>query len=330
VLRVSGKACAKFILVGEHFIVGGDTGAVAVPLLSLHTRVELADLGTRLLRYQSLNISGESNLQVEEMMPAILQQALLAAEIQNGPQQFLVQSNFPIGKGFGSSASLSVALARALSEWAKNVSDKYLDNYLGNAQEIFFDRIVSRLEKFFHGNPSGVDAAVITAEKPIYFRRHQPVEVLGECHFDFVLLDGGQRDQCKELVHQVAVLRNEQPALWEQFEREMKIIVSEVVSSFSGSSLSSNHLAKCVDANHSILQHLSLSTPQIDEMIVTGKRFGALGGKVSGAGAGGAVLLVAEKGGAKVLAEKMKDKGYEVVSYTEPLSLNQTQTGRVL
>jgi mevalonate kinase len=73
-------------------------------------------------------------------------------------------------------------------------------------------------------------------------------------------------------------------------------------------------VAKAVSEAHGILAELGLSNSNIDAIISEGRNFGALAGKVSGAGGGGAVLLVANKGDGKRVAQALRDAGRAVVA----------------
>ena len=64
-----------------------------------------------------------------------------------------IESNLPIGRGLGSSAALSIATLRAWSQLNQSPCDFHT-----------LYRDAFKIERIFHGNPSGVDHAVSALE----------------------------------------------------------------------------------------------------------------------------------------------------------------------
>jgi len=65
-----------------------------------------------------------------------------------------------------------------------------------------------------------------------------------------------------------------------------------------------------------------ISSPELDELYATAKREGALGGKITGAGGGGYMLLYCDFERKHALAEKMRSMGCEIHDFAlEPLGL---------
>ena len=70
-----------------------------------------------------------------------------------------------------------------------------------------------------------------------------------------------------------------------------------------------------------------ISGAQLDELYEVAREHGALGGKVTGAGGGGYMLLYCRSGKKQVVAEKLKELGCTITDFSlEPLGL---QTWRV-
>ena len=65
-----------------------------------------------------------------------------------------------------------------------------------------------------------------------------------------------------------------------------------------------------------------LSSPELDDLYAVAKREGALGGKITGAGGGGYMLLYCDFERKHALAEKMRSMGCEIHDFAlEPLGL---------
>ena len=107
---------AKAIFFGEHAVVYGYKG-ISIPLLQMTIDVELKE--TNIIQERDEIISLISDV----------------CDI-NDKTEINITSTIPVGRGLGSSAALSIAIARAKK--------------LTNIREI-----ADRCEKFIHGNPSG-------------------------------------------------------------------------------------------------------------------------------------------------------------------------------
>lgn len=209
------------------------------------------------------------------------------------------QCNFPLGRGFGSSASFALAFARAFSEYSQ---------WFARIPEI-----VQAFEECFHAKPSGVDAAAILAGHPIRFNNGVVErEVKNPGTVDFILVDSGARDQCKELVRKVSALRDAEPKLWSDKAEFMRQLVDSCETALANRD--ADRVASCVNTSHEILAGLGLSNAAIESVIAQGVASGALAGKVSGAGAGGAVVLVARAGDGSRVARGLMDHGFQVVT----------------
>ncbi len=310
----TGKACGKFILLGEHFIVHGGVPALAFPLRSLSTSVDL--------EIQSATITSKMDLhcralmqkgKVVEELPEIAKAMMAAIDQTVGRlglfDDFLKQTglrlsvtshcNFPLGRGFGSSASFALAFARAFSEYSQ---------WFARIPEI-----VQAFEECFHAKPSGIDAATILAGHPIrYFQGVVEREIKNPGTVDFVLVDSGSRDQCRELVQKVSAFREKNPKIWREKAEFMHHLVDSCENALAQKD--PERVASCVNTSHEILTGLGLSTPAIESVISHGIASGALAGKVSGAGAGGAVVLVARAGDGQQVARGLMDHGFQVVT----------------
>ena len=301
-----GRACAKFILLGEHFIVHGGVPALSFPITSLTTNVEIKPIEERGLKCQAYFRSFDgSRIYLTDAESSMEQACAVALDLIGNELDsagFLVESytNFPIGRGFGSSASFSVALARAVEALKPSLHEK-------------LPTIVDAMERYFHGNPSGVDAATILAELPIRFENKKLVRTIRNHAVDFVILNSGERVGCKQLVAEVSKQRTESPKAWAQNVFLMKELVENCeYALIKGDSYG---VAAAVRSNHEILRSLGLSTETIEKTFEHGIECGALAGKVSGAGAGGAVVLVTAVGQGEVISRRMVELGFDVLGW---------------
>ncbi len=170
---ISAAAPGKVILFGEHAVVYGRP-AIAVPVMQVKARAVVTANPRGApgeVRVQAPGIGLESTLQeldpAQPLAAAILG-AASALKVKRLPACTIkITSTIPVAAGMGSGAAVSVAIMRALSA------------FLGHPLP---DESVSRLafevEKIHHGTPSGIDNAVITYARPVYFVKGKPVETL--------------------------------------------------------------------------------------------------------------------------------------------------------
>lgn len=299
----SGKACGKFILLGEHFVVHG-VPALAFPLRGLECEVKLKP--NHHFHFKA-NLTGEKDLAtVESLMARATYAAANSFRIDLSGQPLRVESsaNFPISRGFGSSASFAVSLVRALDEFRKHIIGEYAD-----WQELV--KATSAVEQIFHGRPSGVDASVILAGRAIRFEDGEVVRELKNASVDFVVVDSGGRDGSANLIAEVGQFRERHPEQWNAMAQVLRRLVDECETALGGGDALG--VARTVREAHGILSELGLSNPGIEALLDEGRRLGALAGKVSGAGGGGAVLLVANKGEGERVAQGLREAGHSVV-----------------
>ncbi len=279
-----GSGYGKAILIGEHFVVHGARGiALAVPRKTT----------VRLGKAPSLRFGFECGELLKEATRAILERVAGGTDFEVN-----VESELPVSAGMGWSASYCVALARAGAKAAgKEIGD-------GEAAEIAFEG-----EKVFHGRPSGIDNTLAAFGGLMLFRKGEgPKALEAGGQFHFVIANSGKKGATKELVEKVAGMKEREPEIFSWMVREEERIVDEAVSALGRADAAK--LGELMDANNALLERLGLSTPIIDDIRKIALENGALGAKITGAGGGGCVLiLAADAEGAKKIAGKLKEYG---------------------
>jgi mevalonate kinase len=129
---------------------------------------------------------------------------------------------------------------------------------------------------------------------------------------DLVVLDSGSREGCGGLIKQVGEFREKNPGPWQAMTQAVIALADSCEKALTSGDAAT--VGKTLREAHGILSELGLSSPSIDSIINDGAVRGALGGKVSGAGGGGAVVLAARKGEGRGLANSMREAGWHVVA----------------
>ncbi|MBI2608737.1 MAG: mevalonate kinase [Deltaproteobacteria bacterium] len=300
--EVRAEAQGKFILIGEHFIVDGEVPAIAFPLKDLKTTVTLQKDGKNSFVINStLTLSNEEEIKTK--MEEAFKKACFLFKI-NDFFKIKSTSNFPLQRGFGSSASFSVALCRAMAKFKRK-------------HEWIIPNAVEALEKIFHGKPSGIDTTTILRESPVLFEKGKEPKVITNKACDFVLVDSGERKSCKELVSKIQEIKKEHPKIWKSMSSRVRELSLSILRALKEGDI--DVLSETVNASHDVLASLNLSHGGIEEQIRIGIEERALASKISGAGCGGALLFVAERGDGQGLAERLKTRGLQVVGVVEAL-----------
>jgi mevalonate kinase len=219
-------------------------------------------------------------------------EALAVPETGNGPKggNLRLKSEIPRGLGFGSSASLCVALASALSA------------RLGETDILRVWEWAHRAEALFHGTPSGIDTGLALLGGLYSFQPRPPqlpeAERLTGIPLHLVVGAVPRADSAGALIGALRekVLAKDQ-GVEAILERLGSIAAGATELLRRGSEGAARELGALAREAHQILRALDLSTPQLEELLREGRARGALGGKLSGAGGGGAFFLICPDAG---------------------------------
>jgi mevalonate kinase len=216
---------------------------------------------------------------------------------RKGAKLLSIRSSIPRGLGFGSSAALCVALAEALATLS------------GGADRRVIWESAHRAEELFHGTPSGIDTGLALLgglhsflPRPPRLPRVRPLPglplhlVVGAVprQGNTGALVAGIRErvaagdrETRGLLRRLGELAQAAADLLGD-KRNPQAAASESSSS-CGKLPSLGYLAAEAQG---LLRRLGLSTDELERVLEQGRRLGALGGKLSGAGGGGAFYLL--------------------------------------
>ncbi len=309
----SASAPGKIILFGEHAVVYGRP-ALAVPVTQVATeaRAEWAtDSAADFEAEKRMEAGGNWQDSVWIEAPKIGLSASLSAllarsrpnplgltirnlfeflEISNLPAlKVTITSTIPVASGLGSGAAVSVALIRALAALVQRpLADEQVN------------QLAYEIEKLHHGTPSGIDNTVITYAKPVYFVRGEPIQTFQVAQpFTLVIGDTGISAPTRESVGDVRQLWEADASRWEKVFDQVGEIVRAAKQALESGAWEA--LGPLMDANQALLHEMTVSSPELDRLVLAAKAGGALGAKLSGGGRGGNMLaLVAPEAAEKV------------------------------
>lgn len=283
---IYATAPGKIILCGEHAVVYGKP-AIALPVTQVRTKTTImakpaALPGKVQIIAPSINLDSDQTELTEEhplrktinLVEQKLQiNALPACEIR-------ITTNIPLGAGLGSSASVTVSLARALTS--------FLGHPLPNDA---INLIAYEVEKIHHVTPSGIDNTVITYGAPILFQKGNPIEFLNILNeFTLLIAESDSTSSTAEMVEGVRKRWQEDQAKYDQLFAQIASVTTQVYGALIKGNMETS--ATLLTENHHLLREIGVSTPILDQMVNTALEAGACGAKLSGGGGGGNIIAV--------------------------------------
>lgn len=306
-MQAIGSAPGKIILLGEHFVVRG------VPAISLSinlrawAEVKLVDVNPNNgVSVVLSDLFGETYKCVNGGWGTPYCRVLDTLGVMRGVEAKIF-SRIPPEAGLGSSTATSLALAGAACVLCKGS----LDIELVMKASLEADRI-------FHGKPSGVDTMTSLLGGFILFRSIKNVEKIGEGAPDLriIVVDTGIPKKTSKAVMKVLSLYERRKHIMDRVYEAAKALVEDAVNAIKHRDYVT--LGELMLLNQGLLNTIGVSFPEAENIIATAMNTGALGAKITGAGLGGSVIVLAE--GNKInnivssIKEKHRIRNYYVVS----------------
>ena len=291
--RHAGIACGKVIFLGEHAVVHGvpavavgierGVRAYATPLESGPTRLIVREWG--------VEVATDDERDLGRALRAVVEASGIEA-----PVSIEAQVELPPGGGLGCSAALGVAVARALDPRA-------LTNTIT-------ERVMA-WERVFHGNPSGIDAAVTARGGCIAFTKGEGIRTIRiGAPLTLCIGNTGVASSTRAMVEAVAHLRERRPEIvHKSFEGIKSLVRNARLAIEAGDQFA---LGRLMDLNQMLLSGIFVSTTEIEQMCAIARAEGAFGAKLTGAGGGGCVVaLVHGSAEAERVLAAWKGAGYD-------------------
>ncbi|HEU5013100.1 MAG TPA: mevalonate kinase [Roseiflexaceae bacterium] len=327
---IVASAPAKLILCGEHAVVYGRP-AIALPLSGIraHAAITAGDPGSgMILHARNLERSWRIADKPSDPLSLVVVDALQLFGISAPPDLLLsITSDIPIASGMGSGASVATALVRALAQFS--------GHDMTNEQ---ISALVYESEKRLHGTPSGIDNTVVAYERPIWFQRttddgrrttdeevllssavYRPSSVIEPitiaAPFTLLIGDTGVRSATRLPVGDVRRRWQNDPARYNALFDHVGAIVAQVRAELARAGMGA--LGPLLNENHTLLQQIGVSSPDLDRLVAAAREAGALGAKLSGAGWGGVMLALVDSRRQPAVVDALHAAGATRVLATE-------------
>jgi mevalonate kinase len=297
----SGKGYGKTILFGEHFVVHG-APAIAAPL-NLKTTAEIKKIKEKKISInddlQKKEIEYKENS--EEKLNKILK--IIFNEIKINPanqsMKIKLKTNLPLTGGVGSSAALSAALANAMNKYFKK---KY------SVEKI--NSIAFESEKFFHGNPSGVDNSVAVYGTAIYFKKPNYLKKIKIKPLPLIIANSNMPRNTVKAVAEVKKLKEKNEKKFEEIMKKSVEITEKSVKELKKGN--KKEIGNLMNQNQELLKKINVSNKTLEKMISIALNNEALGAKITGAGCGGNIIILPNKNEEKII-NALKKEGFESI-----------------
>jgi mevalonate kinase len=210
--------------------------------------------------------------------------------------------------GVGASAASCAAIARAFSEELQlNYSDEKVN-------EVAYEG-----EKGYHGTPSGIDNTAATYGGLIWYKREGSSHLMERMRLkkpvEIVMGNTGLVADTKVVVGGVKERREKDPEKYGLIFHETERLVYEARRELEAFNLKS--VGEYMNQNHTLLQQIGVSCPELDLLVDLARNNGALGAKLTGTGKGGYMVALTPT---KVLQERvaraMEKKGFQALRTT--------------
>jgi mevalonate kinase len=300
---ISATAPGKTILFGEHAVVYGRP-AIAAPVSQVHARAIVSAnprgaSGAVLVQAPDVGLEAYlDELAEDQPLGQAIRGTLEALGVSRLPACTVrINSTIPVAAGLGSGAAVSVAIIRAVA------------NFAGAALP---DETVSALayqvDRLYHGTPSGIDNTVITYARPVYFVRGQPIQMLRlPAPFTVVIGDTGVQSPTSAAVADVRNAWQADAGRFEELFDEVGYIAEAARQAIEGGR--PEELGELMDENHALLYDMGVSSPELEHLVWAARVAGAQGAKLCGGGRGGNMIALVEPSTAQAVATALARAG---------------------
>jgi len=301
---IKASAPAKAILFGEHFVVKGYP-AIAIAL-DVRAYVHVRETDKEYIKVRSIDLEEELIMSLDgniiknssNLRPYVEVFEALSEYTRPKPAYVEIKSNIPVAAGLGSSASIAVALTAAYSKFLG------IDLDLSEISSIAF-----KAEKIVHGKPSGIDNSIATYGGGIVFERGRVREKINvEKLRDAIVIvaNSGIERSTRTAVLRVLELYEKYPSILKHIYDASKTIIEEALEYIKKGMI--KELGELMNINHGLLSAIGVSIAELEDLVYTARKAGALGAKITGAGLGGCIIALTTSKEAEKVEKALKSK----------------------
>jgi len=304
-MKVTASAPGKLMIFGEHAVVYGSPCIVTA--VNQRVRVAVEPNGEGEIHVCSPNVGldeyhkkiarlGKDDLPKSMAFVEMLVKRVYEKYGLHSGIRISTESDFSTQFGFGSSAAVVAALAKALDGYFElNMSKK----------EIF--QIAYQAVLDVQGVGSGFDVAASVYGGTIYYvTPGKVIENVYEGELPMVIGYTGVKADTPTLIRQVAELKRKEGWVDSVFS-DITDLVNKAKNAFKDNDFV--QIGKLMNDNQKLLSTLNVSSVELDCLIKVSRDSGALGAKLSGAGGGDCMIVFAVKDKQKQIGDVIEKVG---------------------
>ncbi|MGH9978911.1 MAG: mevalonate kinase [Nitrososphaeraceae archaeon] len=299
--QVGASAPGKVIIFGEHFVLYNNEAIVAAINRRCFGRAEpTKNLGVRIdsnlemdsnpyTKGHATRLNVQASRKLLEPLNTFCQNILKKYAPEIG-LQIHIKSELVVGAGLGSSAASCVMLAGILRTIVEGTAAKEISSI--DRKWIFENALKG--EQMIHNKSSGVDCYVSTYGGLVHFAGStgsKGITSIENQPLPLFLINTRKSHETSELVSHVRRFSENRPKYFNGLARDASAICATGVRALGKGSL--EEIGRLMTDNHKLLREIGVSNKEIEKIIGICLRCGALGAKITGAGGGGCILVLA-------------------------------------
>jgi mevalonate kinase len=310
----SASAPGKVILFGEHFVIYNNLAIVAAINRRCFAKAEFTqNLDIRITGDRGTDCNLDRSQSAWKLVPpygnkmfrpiSTLCRSILSDFSLDIGLEIQMKSELPIGFGLGSSAASCVAVAGILPSIfryktgrAKSAVDRKW--VCGKALEG---------ESLIHKHSSGVDCYVSTYGGLVHFAGLTEVSPIHHGSLPIFLINTHKRHETSELVSHVRRFGQKKVELFNELVKDANEICSSALKAIVKGSI--QEIGMLMTENHKLLKKIGVSNAETEKIVSICNKCGSLGAKITGAGGGGCILVLANPEVIPVLKRALSEVG---------------------
>jgi len=281
------KAPGKIILFGEHFVVYNNR-AVLCAIDKYATVTSEKTSTNNILISSSL---GQASIQKDEIVENVEKKFrpffYIAKKIidENNFDKGIsikIESDIPIGAGLGSSSACCVAAAASVSNLFSQLTNYDILQLAMDAERTIFP------------NTSGADCTVSIFGGIIVYQKDEGFSKIETEHeLNFLVVDSEQIHSTEKVVNQVKEFKEENKKVFLELCNQEERLITKALDSMKANDLDT--IGKCMAQNQIFLEQIGVSNDVLLEITKEIEKI-TFGAKITGAGDGGCIIALTQKG----------------------------------